>query len=108
MKLRHLLFFIILFIGCTSSEIEDSAELASDSQRNWCYGVINDIRFDSLIGNPELVNLVNQLGTAYRLYVNETQTEIVRSHEILQKQLTDKTPEGMRICKIWADMVGVN
>ncbi len=107
MKIRNLIFLIILFIACTNAEIENSPDLATDSQRNWCYGIVNDISVKGLGGNFDLVDLRQQLQVAYQLYENETDSQIEVSMEKLLKQLEDKIPEGMRVCKIWADMMEI-
>ena len=103
MKLKQLLFLTILFIACTNSEVDNSPELATDSQRNWCYGIVIDIKVKGL-GNPELFDLSQQLRVAYTLYSDETGLPYQSTLETFQQQLADKTSEGMRICKIWADM----
>ena len=96
MKLKELLFLIILFIACTNSEIDNSTELATDSQRNWCYGIVVDIKVKGLQGNPELVNLSQQYRVALSLYSNETGITKQFTLDTFQQQLADKTSEGMR------------
>ena len=112
MNLRRFLFLILFFIGCSNSQIENTVELATDSQRNWCYGTAYDIRIKGILGNPELVDLVNKFQGAYNLYAKETEKDLSRLEIFdwgeFQQELSDNTPGAMRLCKIWADMEDIN
>ncbi len=113
-KALSIIIFVIIFISCSNqlnSQIDDPyKELATDSQRNWCFGAIDELDVFS--------------ETFFKDMSVETQQILIHSRTIfdpslyllggplnleeLKTGLEDKTPSSLRKCKIWADMVDID
>tara|TARA_X000001036_G_C20301576_1_gene652585 strand:+ start:264 stop:560 length:297 start_codon:yes stop_codon:yes gene_type:complete len=98
MKKTFLIISLIVFSFCSSQDI------ASDSQRNWCYGAIVESTLD-----PQLkLKYID----AHMLYGNESESKEIpnTASEIYEfrTNLEQNNEESLRICKIWADMSGID
>ena len=92
MKFKYTITFALLLIACTSNSVD--ANLASDTQRNWCYGAVRNPNYE----------LLNSLTDAHVLYRTENNVSTQFSLNKFEDGLTEGSEYSLRVCKIWADM----
>ena len=98
--MKKLVYIILIFtlMHCTSNDI------ASDSQRSWCYSHAEVGEYTSRPSTnvPELRSLWVSLRQAKSLYQNDTGSQVILS--TFKENLANNTEKYLQLCKIWADM----
>ena len=102
-RISRRIVFLLIFISCSSS----TTELATNSQRNWCYGKVQYLQ--SLIGTFKTLSdeerfLVFSYNDSFDLYEKDFGIDLNSSYSGFEDGLINNTDEYLKICKIWADM----
>ena len=90
-------FLILTFISCSTT----SSELATDSQRNWCYGAISELN-RGLQNTEYYRNLFVTFTSAIKLYENDSGNKINIS--TVKASIENNSNNALELCKIWAEM----
>ena len=96
--MKKTFLIISLFFSFCSSQ-----DMATDSQRNWCYGALLETINDNQLKLKYL--------DAHILYASENESnDIPNTISDIGKfrtNLGQNNEDSLRICKIWADMNGI-
>ena len=99
---KLIILIVFVFLNCSSS----LDNLASDSQRNWCYGAANelDVGPTGLVDTDRYRKLLSSFVSAINL--DNELNDTVEDYGFLsfKDRLEESTQEALQICKIWADM----
>ena len=93
MKFKYTIIIAMVLIACTSS----SSNLATDKQKNWCYGAATSFRQQDNI-------VIRNFMDAEHLYNVENDANISYGFSEFANYLSEGDETALGVCKIWADM----
>ena len=92
---KTFLIISLFFSFCSSQDI------ATDSQRNWCYSAISELN-QGLQDTERYRTLFVTFASAIKLYENDSGNKVNSS--TLKASIENNSNNALELCKVWAEM----